>query len=117
MTQLTKFQQYIKDLNIEDDLDGVKAVVFIQDIKELFSDEYEILMDEIQNSIDARTQLERALSFNGYGNACEYTDQIKAHVNKLINETQELIEDIRINNHTDDEDCMDIQKRADELAR
>ena len=114
--KLTKFQQHIKDEEIEADKNEIQSIIFINEIKETFSDQYELLMDDIQNSMDFRTHIERALSCETYASTVEIGNQIKLRVNELINVTQEEIEDIRIYNMPDDSVC-DIEsfKRDREL--
>ncbi len=102
---LTKFQMFIKDEEIEADKDELEAKLFTQVLKDEFDNEYQDVRSDVTGSLDMSDNFEYAIEFNQVQSNKDMNDQITLRVNELIVKTLEEIEDIETTNAQDEEDA------------
>lgn len=103
--KLTNFQQYIKSEEIEADLFTAFAKSFMQELKDNYNDDYQLLMSDIEGSLSMQNFIEWSYEFNDTGYRLEMDRVITRLVNELIVTTLEEIEDIETTNAQDAEDA------------
>lgn len=90
--KLNKFQQFVKDEEVEADKSIFDSKCFMADIKADFNDVYQNLRLEIEGSIDMSDIVGYSLDFGSSKIWEEIEDQIRLKVNELIVKTLEEIE-------------------------
>jgi len=116
--KLDKFEQFIKDVNAQPDLNVVEAKEFNRKLCDDFRDKYDEIASDVNGAIGFDEIYSNSIHQVESLNVIAMDNAIKLHTNNLIRTTLEEIEDIEEYNKTEvePEDCMDTIKRHWELG-
>lgn len=115
MRQLDKFQQFVKDKDIQPNKTNQEAQDFLNSLNGELDGTYEYIKDELCGYLDVGDFID---AYSVYESIEDVMDSIARNkVNELIQTTREQIEDIEAVNDMEPEDPMDAHKRAEELKQ
>jgi len=113
--KLDKFQQFIKKVNAQPDLNVLEAKVFNRKLYTFFRDKYDDIASEVNGTIGFDEIYSNSIYQIESLNVMVMDNAIKLHTNNLIQTTLEEIEDIESVNEMEPEDCCDADKRNVEI--
>lgn len=113
--KLDRFEQFIKDSDLEPNLNTVEAKVFNRKLYDDFRDKYDDIASEVNGTIDFDEIYSNSIHQVESLNVIAMDNAIRHHTNNLIRKTLDDIDDIQ--EEVEPEDCMDIYKRDRELHR
>lgn len=113
--KLDRFEQFIKDSDLEPNLNTVEAKVFNRKLYDDFRDQYDGIASEVNGAIGFDEIYSNSIHQVESLNVIAMDNAIKLHTNNLIRTTLENIDDIQ--EEVEPEDCTDVYKRSEELKQ